>query len=225
MNSDGANNLFPANGNGRPPGPSTEQQPAAPRSNVNFASDGAFQSQFDNAEDDAPVVNKIDNNQPQAPEIHWTAGEAPEHEHSVKWKMTLIAITIAIVLGLFALDIFNILPLVTSVTTGILAIIIMIAMFMVAKKPPRDIDYVLTERGITIDGQLHPFSEFRAYGVREIGALWELVLLPAKRFGIDHTAFIQEDQGEAIVDALGEHLPIEEVEDTLIDQISRAMKL
>ena len=226
MNNDGANNLFPVNGDNQAPKPPVEQSPDAPQTDNNFASDGAFQSQFDGV-DAAPTTDDTDadDNQPQTFEIHWTAGEAPEHEHGAKWKMTLIFTTIAIILGLATLTIFKFLPLVTTVSAGVLAILIMIAMFMVAKKPPRDIDYILTEQGITIDGELHLFAEFRAYGVREIGALWELVLIPVKRFGLGYTAFIQEDQGEAIVDALGARLPMEKVEDTWIDRLSRAMKL
>lgn len=219
MNNEGANNLFPVNGDNQSP-----KSPAAPQPDDNFASSGVFQSQF-NGGDDAPANNKPDDEQPQMLEIHWTAGEAPEHEHDTKWKLTLIFTTLAIILGLAALAFFKFLPLVTTISAGVLVILMAIAMFMVAKKPPRDIDYVLTEQGITIDGQLHPFAEFRAYGVREVGALWELVLIPVKRFGLGYTAFIQDDQGEAIVDALGARIPMEKVDDTWIDRLSRAMKL
>ena len=157
--------------------------------------------------------------------IRWTASEAIEHTRGKNWYIAAVAVAVLLVLALAALDIFKIMDLMSAITTGALVVIILVAVIMVAKKPPRDIDYILTENGLTIAGQLHPFSEFRAFGVRKIGALWQLVLLPVKRFGMGVTLFIHEDQGEDIVDTLGAILPMEDVKTDLVDNISRKLKI
>ena len=76
-----------------------------------------------------------------------------------------------------------------------------------------------------IDEAKHGFNEYRAFGVRKDGALWQLVLLPVKRFGLPTAMFINEDQGEKIVDFVGARLPMEKVEMDTADKISRRLKL
>lgn len=157
--------------------------------------------------------------------IHWTASESIDHARSKKWYAGAAIIAAIIIVGLVVLDIFRIIDLMTMITTGVLVIMMLIAVFMVTKKPVREIDYILTESGLTIAGQLHPFNEFRGFGVRHQGALWQLVLLPVKRFGLSVTMFIHEDQGEEIVDTLGMILPMEDVKTDLIDNITRRLKI
>ena len=147
--------------------------------------------------------------------IQWTASDAVEHERSKSWYIvvTLIAaliIGVAIWIGQWSL--------------AVLIFIILIAIFVVVRKPAHEIRYELSSDGLSIDGQLRPISEFRAFGVRHDGALWQLVLIPIKRFGLSVTTFINEDQGEQIVDLLGTVLPMEEVGSDFVDSLSKKLK-
>lgn len=189
----------------------------------NLAQTNGFQSEFANSPEDQ--TNFATEKQSLAPEIHWSASEALEHDRGAGWKAAVILVTIAILLVIAAMGFFNILPIITSISTAVLVVLMVIALFIVTAKPVREVEYVLTDNGISIQGILHPFEEFRAFGVRQVGGLWELSLIPVKRFGMSNTMFIHEDQGENIVDALGSRLPMEEVEESWIDKIAHKLKI
>ena len=171
------------------------------------------------------MENGGQNDQPSIPEIRWSASEALEHDRGAGWKAGVILTGIAILAIIGVLGFFNILPIMTSVSTAVLVVLMVIALFVVTSKPVREVDYLLTDNGISIQGVLHPFEEFRAFGIRQVGGLWELSLIPVKRFGMSNTMFIHEEQGEAIVDALGTRLPMEDIEESWVDKISHKLKI
>jgi len=158
-------------------------------------------------------------------EIRWTASDSIEHERGKGWYATVAAATLAILAGLAALWFFGIMELFAAITTGILVVIMLVTLLVVTRKPAHEVEYLMTDSGITMDGKLHPFAEFRAFGVQPVGVMWQLALIPVKRFGINVTMFIQEDQGEQIVDALGARLPMENVKNDLVDNIIRRLKI
>lgn len=148
--------------------------------------------------------------------IQWTASDSIDHERSKSWYIVAILITViiagvAIWLGQWSL--------------AVLVTVILIAVFVVTGKPAREINYELSSEGLVVDTRRYQLSEFRAFGVRRDGALWQLVLVPVKRFGLAITTFINEDQGEQIVDFLGAVLPMEEVKPDFVDTISKRLKL
>ena len=96
---------------------------------------------------------------------------------------------------------------------------------VVTGKPAREVNYELSTDGLVVDGRKYTLGEFRAFGVRRDGALWQLVIIPVKRFGLPVTTFINEEQGEQIVDFLGAILPMEEVHPDFVDSISKRLKL
>ena len=100
------------------------------------------------------------------------------------------------------------------------------AIIVSSKKPYQELEYKLTPEGLSIQNQLHPYGEFRAFGVNQLdNGLWQLSLIPVKRFGMTVTAFIGEDQGEQIVDILGARLPMEEIRTSFADKLIERFKL
>jgi len=158
-------------------------------------------------------------------EIHWTASDGIDHQRGRGWYIGVIVIVVAISALLATLAFFEIFSLTTSITTEILVVVMAAALFVVTRLPAREVKYTLTDAGLTIEGQLHPFSEFRAFGVRRAGATWQLVLIPVKRFGASVTMFIHESQGEEIIDELGVRLPMEDVKNDLMDNLIRRLKI
>ncbi|MCL2037513.1 hypothetical protein FWG95_00670 [Candidatus Saccharibacteria bacterium] len=158
-------------------------------------------------------------------EISWTASDSIEHHRSKGWYIGIISIVVAITALLATLTFFEIFSLSTSITTEILVIVMMVALIVVTRQPAREVNYLLTDAGLTINGQLHPFSEFRAFGVRQVGAMWQLVLTPIRRFGINVSMFINEEQGEKIIDELGARLPMEDVKNDILDSLIRRLKI
>jgi hypothetical protein len=106
-----------------------------------------------------------------------------------------------------------------------MAVFALIAVVMVTRRPPRQIQYELNGDGIVIDDQQKSLDTFRAFGVRHDGAIWQLVLIPIRRFGAETTIFIHEDQGEEIVDFLGARLPMEDARMDPVDRVSKFLKL
>jgi hypothetical protein len=154
-------------------------------------------------------------------EIHWTASESIDHKRGIWWYV-IAAVLVAAAIGVsFWLQGVSF----SSISSTVLVVVIFIALLTVSHRPARELHYALTQEGLTIENQLHPFDDFRAFGVHQDGALWQLTLIPVKRFGFSVTMFIHDDQGEAIVDALGARLPMEDVRVDLIDKIVRKLKI
>ncbi len=148
--------------------------------------------------------------------IRWSASESVEHSRGLWWYI-IASLILVLVAGLAFWF--------KQWTTGGLAIIIFIALIVVGRKPARELQYELSDSGLSINGQIYPLSGFRAFGVRKDGALWQLVLIPIKRFSLSTTLFIPEDQGEKIVDFFGSRLPMEKVELDVVDKVSRRLRL
>jgi hypothetical protein len=154
-------------------------------------------------------------------DVSWTAGESIDHERGVLWYVVTTAI-VMIALGLnFWLQGVSF----SSISLAVLIVVVFVALLTVSRRPARELHYSLSDEGLDIEGQLHPFSEFRAFGVHQNGAAWQLTLIPVKRFGLNIEMFIHDDQGEAIVDAIGARLPMEETKVDLLDKIIHKLKI
>ena len=157
--------------------------------------------------------------------IQWSSSSTIEHEHGANWNFALLGVAGLIIAGIVGWSIWQQNFSFSNMSVIGLVIVVVIAIMVVSKKPANEISYMLTESGLTIDGQLHPFSEFRAFGVHQDGALWQLTLIPVKRFGAAVTMFISAEQGEMIVDILGARLPMESISTHPIDKLARLLKL
>jgi len=155
-------------------------------------------------------------------EIAWTASESVEYQRKGGWYAVLIIVTAIIVGGAIILQIFFNVQL---WSTALLALVIFIAIMIVSRKKPRDLKYRITTDGLYIEEKLYPWSNFRAFGIKNDGALWSISLIPTKRFAMDISMFIPSERGEEIVDALGIILPMEKISNNLIDGITRRLKL
>ena len=163
-----------------------------------------------------PETEEIKTRQGRVEAIHWTASEAIDHKRGVGWYLLVALIVLAIIGVSVWLRLW---------TTGGLALVVFVAIVVITRRPARTVNYTLTDEGLHIENQLHAFSEFRAFGVRKEGPLWSIILIPTKRFGLSVSMYITEDQGEAIVDALGSVLPMENVQPDMVDRIITRLKL
>ncbi len=159
-------------------------------------------------------------------EIKWSATEAVNHDHNSKWYLTVGIIFAVVAVVIILLTIFKLFTVFTAVATGAMAMAMLGAIIVSSKKPYQELEYKLTPEGLSIQNQLHPYGEFRAFGVNQLdNGLWQLSLIPVKRFGMTVTAFIGEDQGEQIVDILGARLPMEEIRTSFADKLIERFKL
>ena len=154
--------------------------------------------------------------QPSAEVIQWSASEVVEHSRGAWWYVIASVILVAMI----GLTVWF-----QQWTSGGLALVIFITLIVVGLKPARELRYRLSDEGLSIEDRLYPMSNYRAFGVRKDGALWQLVLIPVKRFSLSTTVFIPEDQGEKIVDFFGARLPMEKVELDMVDKVSKRLRL
>ena len=148
---------------------------------------------------------------PQTAPLSWQASEFVHHEKDGMWFLALLSVTIALLL----LDIF----LIQSWTFGALIIVMAIAVMVIARRPPRTITYTLSSHGIQIDDKQFNFHDFRSFGVVQENAFYSIRLVPSKRFMPMVSVFFPPENGEEIVDAFGQALPMESIERDAIDKL------
>ena len=143
--------------------------------------------------------------------ISWQASEFIHHEKDGSWFLALLAVATV----LLVVDIF----VVKSWTFGILIVVMAFAAVVVGKRPPRTLNYSLSNQGLQIDQKSFSFHDFRAFGIIQEGALYSIRLIPNKRFMPMVSLYFPSEQGEQIVDLVGSVLPMEHIERDPIDKI------
>ena len=148
--------------------------------------------------------------------ISWQAEEYITREHNVGWYFGLFGIGLALSALAFFLKSWTFL---TLIVVSIIAILISIS------RPPRKIQYTLEEDGLKEGEKLHKFEDFKAFGILKEDSHFSAVLIPKKRFGLSVKIYFPGDSGEAIVDALGARLPMEEVKIDFLDKIVNFLRI
>ncbi len=150
------------------------------------------------------------------PVITWEASESVHHEKDGLWFMAILA-------GGALLSLISIF-LIRSITFTVLIVVMVIALFVLAKRPPRVLRYQLDGRGITINEKAYSFHDFKAFGIVQDGPFYYVSLIPLKRFmpGID--VYFPEEYGEDIVDILGEFIPMKTIEPDFLDKITKQLR-
>lgn len=152
----------------------------------------------------------------QLQKVSWTAEEYIVRDHNTWWYIGLIIITIS----LSALAIF-----LSWWTFLILIILSAVAILIFNLRPPRKINYALDENGLSEGEKKHKYEDFKAFGILKENNFFSIVLIPKKRFSPSVKIYFSENDGEAIVDMLGNHLPMEEVKLDFIDKIVNFLRI
>ncbi len=148
--------------------------------------------------------------------VSWEAEEYITKDHNTGWYIGLALVTIA----LSALAI-----LLQGWTFLILIIISVITVLIFSLRPPRKISYHIDNEGITEGKILHPYTNFRAFGILKEDNHYSAILIPKQRFGLSVKIYFPEGSGEAIVDQLGNHLPMQEVKLDFLDKIVNFLRI
>lgn len=149
-------------------------------------------------------------------DVSWEATEYIARDHNVWWYVGLFIVTAA----------FCALAVVLKGWTFLILIILSsITLVLYTVRPPRKISYTLSSEGLKEDDRLHKYEEFRAFGILKEGNNFSAVLIPKKRFGLSVKVYFPEGSGEAIVDALGARLPMEEIKLDILDKIINFLRI
>ncbi len=150
------------------------------------------------------------------PDVSWEAEEYIQYNHNIGWYIALFVIGAALCLLSFFLKWWTFMALV---------IVCIIAILVSSSRPPRTIKYRLDKDGLTEGGKLHKYDEFRAFGILKEDNHFSAVLIPKKRLALQVKVYFPGGSGEAIVDALGARLPMEEVKLDFLDKIVNFLRI
>ena len=149
-------------------------------------------------------------------EITWQAEEYIIPGRNIWWYIGLFAVGIALsVLSIFL----------QWWTFLVLVILCIITILTSTIRPPRKISYTLNNEGLIEGQKLHKFEEFKSFGILKEGNHYSAILIPKKRLGLSVKVYFPEGSGEAIVDALGARLPMQEVKLDFIDKIVNFLRI
>lgn len=149
-------------------------------------------------------------------DVSWEAEEYIVRDRSALWYIGLILVGA----GLSALAIWQ-----GWWTFLALVILSVITILVFTFRPPRKIHYQLNKDGLTEENRLHKYEDFRAFGILKDGSHFSAILIPKKRLGVSVKVYFPGGSGEAIVDALGAHLPMEEVKLDFLDKIVNFLRI
>lgn len=143
--------------------------------------------------------------------ISWTASEYISHRKGPAWFMLL------------GVGLFLLIALVYLLTKDVVAAVgvgvagISLAAFSV--RPPRVLEYAITEKGIQIGQRFHSFSEFKSFSIIDDGALPSVLLMPLKRFLPPITLFCEPQAADDIISTLSAYLPHESKKPDAVDKL------
>lgn len=172
--------------------------------------DEGAESQFVASPTPGPVA------EPHAGPVTWQASEYIHHEKDGVWFIGLIVVSVVLV----ALSIF----LIKSWTFTALIVVMAASVVIYARRPPRTLTYSLSYQGLAVNEKTYSLNDFRAFGIVQDGPLFSIVLIPVKRFMPSVNVYFPQEQGEKIVDVLGESVPMEHIELDAIDKLVKKLR-
>lgn len=142
--------------------------------------------------------------------VSWTASEYISHAKGASWFAAL-GVALFVIVGIVYVLTKDI---VASVGVGVAGI----AFAAFSARPPRTLQYAITEQGIQIGQRFYPYHEFKSFSVMHDGPLPSVLLMPLKRFLPPITIFFEPQSGDAIIDTLSAYLPHESKEPDAVDK-------
>lgn len=150
--------------------------------------------------------------------ITWTAEEYIHPDKTPLWYFLFGFI----VLGFVAIDVF----LLKSWTFSALMIVMAVATIVYIRRPARTLTYALSaSQGLYVGQELHPFENFKSFGLIDADGSNSIMLMPVKRFSPGVSVYFPTEAGEQIVDILSSRLPMEELKLDVFDIIVRKLRL
>jgi len=148
--------------------------------------------------------------------VRWEAKEYVTHDKNAGWYIGLAIVGILLV----ALSIW-----LQWWTFTALVIVSIISLLIYVIRPPRDLKYSVSAKGLTEGEKTYLFEDYRAFGILQDDTNFAIVMMPRKRFSPAVTVYFPKAKGEEIVDIFGARLPMEEVKLDVLDKIVRKLRI
>jgi hypothetical protein len=149
-------------------------------------------------------------------EVAWTASEFIARHKGAGWyiALVLIIIVVGLLVWLLSQDV---------VTVG--AVVFAIVLFGVsAVRKPRVLTYRMGGKGLAIGDKFYPYAEFKSFSVIQEDAFSSISILPLKRFMPPISVYYEPQDEDAIVTILAAHLPMDNRQPDVVDQLMRKLR-
>jgi hypothetical protein len=171
----------------------------------------------------ASSAGDSDNSEPQTPEsrrsknLSWEAAEFIEHPHGPGWygSLALATVLLAVIVYLVARDIFA--TVIIVVVGGIV--------WVFAGQKPGVAKYEITPSGISVNGKLYEFGNYKSFTSLREGGLSSVNLFPLKRLMPPLSVYFDPKDEPKIIEAIGNYLPYENRQLDQIDRLTRRLRL
>lgn len=148
--------------------------------------------------------------------INWDAQEYIVREKNTGWFVGLAVVCLVFIAASIFLGWW---------TFAILVLLCGITLVLYSVRPPRVLHYSLGSKGLSEGNKLYEYDLYKSFGVLKEGENFAIVLTPRKRFSLGVKVYFPAENGEAIVDAFGARLPMEEVKLDFLDKIVNFLRI
>lgn len=149
--------------------------------------------------------------------IGWEAPEYIGHSHGPAWYFMLTVITLVLVILIYWLA----KDTVAAVFIGLVGIIVGVF----ASQKPGTAKYEISDSGLSVNGKVHRYSDYKSFAVIREGELTSVNLFPLKRLMPPLSAYFEDKNRASVVEALGEYLPYEDRKLDGIDRLARRLRI
>jgi hypothetical protein len=179
--------------------------------NTTYNDPQPFTSFLKNPDDQALPDNANQAVSVPAANMGWVAPEFVEHEKTSDWYLILIFIAVvpSALVYLLTKDIVTVLVIILAVIT----------LGAYGRRRPRNIQYNLDEKSVTIGRKAFSYGDFRAFSTVSEGSFTTLTLAPLKRFSPPVGLCVPKNDESAIVDFLSNRLPLEKHKTDYLDRM------
>lgn len=148
--------------------------------------------------------------------VNWDAEEYIQRKKNAGWYIAFAIV----ILALIALSV-----VLKWWTFTALVVLSAIALLIYVMRPPRQLHYSLSDKGLSEGNKLYNYEDFKSFGVLQDDDNFAIVMTPRKRFSPRVTIYFPQESGEEIVDAFGMRLPMEEVKLDFLDRMVRMLRI
>lgn len=157
----------------------------------------------------------VEDGVPDEASFAWQASEYIHHEKSMMWYGVLAVVFLAMLtIAYFTKQWLSI---------GVF-IVMAVAIVVYARKPPRTLTYELSNDGISIDGHLYPFDQFRSFAVLPDLSWHTIDLEPTRRFMPRLSILFETENFDAVVGHLSEYLPRADRQPDAVERLTRYLR-
>lgn len=147
--------------------------------------------------------------------ISWTASEFITHSKTASWYVILGTITIVLAIAAYFL---------ADIVTSIVVIVVALLFGYMASRKPRELPYRVDERGVQVDKKLYPYGSFKSFSIIQEEGIESIWFMPLKRFAPGLSIYFAPQEGQKIVNYLGNYLPFEERKLDAVDQLMHRIR-